>query len=276
MEKTNQNENYKFDFKYLGNNRGFLCHLAMAYDLLFSFLKGFHLTLCSFLPKRNEQGWKMKDLEWIGFLEVSRSAGKLTDEEVQAALDIKYDPKFRPKTITVVPRFHQCLLACFDSDLPPIITERTSSVQLVIYGFVDASKSGFGSSIDYNGAIKYRIGTWGLDQDNESSSFREFCNLIETLEHEAKLGGLNNSTIIMATDNSTVESCIYKGNSTNHKLFDLIIRFKDLELKTGSKFVIRHRLHVQEKLHAPTMVRDLIRILRKADSTVLVLPFDEN
>ena len=243
VEKTNQNENYNFDFKYLEKIRGFLCHLAMTYDLLFPFLKGFHLTLCSFLPKRNEQGWKMKDLEWIGFLEVSRSTGKLTDEEVQAALDFKYDPKVRPKTITVVPRFHQCLLALkkfFNSDLPPIITERTSSVQLVIYGFVDASKSGFGSSMDYNGTIKYRIGTWGPDQDNESSNFREFCNLIETLEHEAKSGRLNNSTVIMATDNSTVESCIYKGNSSNNKLFDLIIRFKDLELKTGSKFIITH------------------------------------
>jgi len=243
VEKTKQNKNHKFDFKYLEKIRGFLCHLAMTYDLLFPFLKGFHLTLCSFLPKRNEQGWKMKDLEWIGFLEISRSTGKLTDEEVQAALDYKYDPKFRPKTITVVPRFHQCLLALkkfFDSDSPPIITERTSTLQLVIYGFVDASKSGFGSSIDYNGTIKYRIGTWGPDQDDESSNFREFCNLIETLEYEAKLGRLNNSTVIMATDNATVEACIYKGNSTNYKLFDLIIRFKDLELKTGSKFIITH------------------------------------
>ena len=39
---------------------------------------------------------------------------------------------------------------------------------------------------------------------------------------------------------------------------------------------LHNRIHVQEKLHAPTMVRELIKILRKADSTVLVLPFDEN
>ena len=243
VEKTKNNLNFKFEFKYLERIRGFLCHLGMTYDLLFPFLKGFHLTLCSFLPKRNDQGWKIKDLEWIGFLESSRSAGKLSDEEVQAALDYKYDPKYRPKFIVPVPRFHQCLEALkifFDKESPPIITERTSYVQLVIYGFVDASKSGFGSSIDYDGSIKYRIGTWGPDQDTESSNFREFCNLVETLEHEASMNRLNNSTIIIATDNSTVESCIYKGNSTNHKLFDLIIRFKDLELKTGSKFLITH------------------------------------
>ena len=243
VEKTKKNPDHKFEFKYLEKIRGFLCHLAMTYDLLFPFLKGFHLTLCSYLPKRNEHGWKIKDLEWIGFLESSRSSGKLTDEEVQSALNYKYDPKYRPKIITVVPRFHQCLKALkifFNKDSPPIITERTSSVQLVIYGFVDASKSGFGSSIDYGGTVKYRIGTWGPDQDSESSNFREFCNLVETLEHEAKLGRLKHSTIIIATDNSTVESCIYKGNSTNHKLYDLIIRFKDLELVTGSKFLITH------------------------------------
>ena len=243
VEKTKDNLDFNFEFKYLEKIRGFLCHLGMTYDVLFPFLKGFHLTLCSFLPKRNDQGWKIKDLEWIGFLESSRASGKLSDEEVQSALDYKYDPKYRPKFIVPVPRFHKCLIALkkfFDKDFPPIITDRTSSVQLVIYGFVDASKSGFGSSMDYNGSIKYRIGTWGPDQDTESSNFREFCNLVETLEHEANMNRLNNSTIILATDNSTVESCIYKGNSTNHKLFDLIIRFKDLELKTGSKFLITH------------------------------------
>lgn len=42
-----------FQFKRLEQIRGYLCHMAMTYDLLFSFLKGFHLTLCAHLPKRD-------------------------------------------------------------------------------------------------------------------------------------------------------------------------------------------------------------------------------
>ena len=46
--------------------------------------------------------------------------------------------------------------------------------------------------------------------------------------------------MILATDNTTVESAIFKGNSSSQLLFDLILRFKFLEFRTGSKFVITH------------------------------------
>jgi len=41
----------------------------MTYKILFPLLKGFHLALCAHLPNRDEDGWKVKDLEWLGFLE---------------------------------------------------------------------------------------------------------------------------------------------------------------------------------------------------------------
>jgi len=238
-ESKDQSLNYKF----LERVRGFLCHLALTYDIIFPYLKGFHLTLCSYLPKRDEAGWKMKDLEWIAHLQSLKANNKISDIEIEQALNFKYDPKSRPTSIIPVPRFYSCLKALetfFEMDTPPVMTERTNQVQLVIYGFVDASKSGFGSSMDYASSIKYRIGTWSSDTDDESSNFREFNNLVETLEFEASKNRLNDSTIIMATDNSTVESCIFKGNSSNEKLFNLIVRFKNLQLKTGSKFIVTH------------------------------------
>ena len=60
------------------------------------------------------------------------------------------------------------------------------------------------------------------------------------MEEEVEQGRLNNSTIVMATDNSTVESALYKGNSSSQKLYDLVIRFRALELKSGSKFMVTH------------------------------------
>jgi len=240
---TTESSEVWFDFNYLEKIRGFLCHLAMTYEILFPFLKGFHLSLCAYLPKRNESGWKIRDLEWIGFLEKSKSEGKMSQSEVEALLSFKYDPKNRPKKIQVVPRFFSCLRALtsfFESENPPVVTDRTSEVQLLIYGFVDASKSGYGASVDYQSHVRYRIGVWGPDEDDASSNFREFCNLVETLEEEYSADRLKNATVIMATDNSTVESALFKGNSSSELLFDLVVRFKKLQLISGSKFIVTH------------------------------------
>ena len=233
----------KLDFKFLEKVRGFLCHIAMTFDILFPFLKGFHLTLCSYLPKRSGEGWKIRDLEWIAFLEQEKFEGRMTEQEVDSLLKFKYDPKNRPHQIIPVPRFYSCLKALstfFSTDDPPVITDRSSEVKLLVYGFVDASKSGFGASLDYNNHVRFRIGIWGSDEDDASSNFREFANLVETLEKEVKENRLKDATVIMATDNSTVEAAIQKGNSSSEKLFDLVVRFRNMELTSGSKFLVTH------------------------------------
>ena len=68
----------ELSFKELEKVRGFLCHLAMVYEIIFPYLKGFHLTLSSHLPKRDEEGWKMTDLEWIAHLESEVQKGIYT------------------------------------------------------------------------------------------------------------------------------------------------------------------------------------------------------
>ena len=105
---------------------------------------------------------------------------------------------------------------------------------------MDASGSGFGSSLQREDNPSYRIGVWGSDEDDESSNWRESQNVVESLEEEEKLGNLDGAFVVLATDNKTVESCIYRGNSSSIKLFDLMLRFKLLELRTGSRFVVSH------------------------------------
>ena len=56
-------------YKRLEQIRGFFCHLALTYSILFPYLEGFHLTLSSHVPKRNDEGWKLNDLEYIAFVE---------------------------------------------------------------------------------------------------------------------------------------------------------------------------------------------------------------
>jgi len=238
-----ENENAMFDYKHLERVRGFLCHLAMTYEILFPFLKGFHLALCAHLPNRDDDGWKMRDLEWLGFLEERISKGKLSEEEKAELMNQEFNISNAPKRIKVGKRFRKCLIALkkfFEVETPPIITDRSTNIQMAVYGFVDASKSGFGSSIDYGNQVTYRMGIWGSDTENDSSNYREFANLVETLEMESQDGRLDGAMLIIATDNSTVESAIYKGNSSNEKLFDLIVRLRLLELKVGGKFIVSH------------------------------------
>ena len=46
----------QLSYKRLERVRGFLCHMAMVYDSIFPYLKGFHLTLANHLPQRDDEG----------------------------------------------------------------------------------------------------------------------------------------------------------------------------------------------------------------------------
>ena len=60
------------------------------------------------------------------------------------------------------------------------------------------------------------------------------------MEQAGTKGWLNNSTVLIATDNKVVEACLYKGNSSSIKLFDLIVRLKLMEVKYGVKVSVTH------------------------------------
>ena len=240
-------------FKRLEKIRGFLCHLAMVYDTIFPYLKGFHLTLAQHLPKRDEEGWKLTELEWIGHVENKVERGALTRKEADVMLtEINYSPDTTPSLVIPVPRFHACmkfLIEMFKQNKPPIVNVRSTTCLVMIYGFVDASGSGFGSTLLIKGIVKYRIGTWSNKEDQNSSNWREFENLVCEVEQAGEKGWLSNSLLLLATDNQVVESCLYKGNSSSPKLYDLILRFKLAELKYGVKVIVTHvsgrRMQVQ-------------------------------
>ena len=86
-----------------------------------------------------------------------------------------------PVMVMPVPRFYQCLKILeriFDEDVPPVVSVRSTSCMVLVYGFVDASGSGFGSTLLAKGKVKYRIGTWSSAEDSNSSNWREFENLV--------------------------------------------------------------------------------------------------
>lgn len=208
-------------------------------------MKGFHLTLSAHLPKRDSEGWKISELEWIGSVECKVDKGTITREEGDFLISClkDYDKVPKPTTVQVVPRFLRCFVALeklFAEESPPSVHDRAATYNLLVYGFVDASKSGLGASIDTGKSLSYRIGTWGKDSEDESSNWREFNNLVETLEEEAKLGNLDGAFMVIATDNQVAEACLFKGNSVSEKLYDLIVRLRCLELKHGAQIIVTH------------------------------------
>jgi len=85
-------------------------------------------------------------------------------------------------------------------------------VYLLLYGFADASGSGFGSTVLSDKGVRFRMGTWEKDVESNSSNWKEFENLVESLEADGEAGLLDGASLFLATDNSTVEGCLYKGN----------------------------------------------------------------
>ena len=69
VEELKGNPDKLLSFKRLEQDRWFLYHMAMTYDQILPFLKGFHLTLWSHTRQRNEGGMKIKELEWIDQIE---------------------------------------------------------------------------------------------------------------------------------------------------------------------------------------------------------------
>jgi hypothetical protein len=122
------------------------------------------------------------------------------------------------------------LCALFNEDTPTKVLLRTAKVYSILYGFADASGTGFGSAILGEDGITYRIQTWESDVDKESSNFREFKNVVCALEEEALNGNLFDALIFLFTDNSTVEAGLMKGNSSIEKLFEFVLQTRLLQV----------------------------------------------
>jgi hypothetical protein len=243
------------NYKRMEEVRGFLGHLAMTYDLIATYLKGFHLTLASIHLNRDKEGWKMSKREWHSFLWDAREKGNLSTDQFAEMFEeairtdhpewTKGDKPLRPppKEIQVVPRLHldlKALESLLGAETPAEVLIRASRVFTVLYGFADASGKGFGSTVLGKDGIRYRIGTWDSDTEDESSNFREFENVVCALEAEARSGALEGAIIFMCTDNSTVEAALAKGNSSSRKLFELVLRVRLLEMRHHCRIIVSH------------------------------------
>ena len=132
------------------------------------------------------------------------------------------------------------ILKLSESKKPALRIVRGKVVVTAYYGFGDASSGGFGATVEWAGGIHRRSGLWGRDADDASSNYRELRNLVETVEEEGAQGRLKNVELWLFTDNSTAESCFYKGSSTSPLLHELIVRLRKVEMDIGFKLYMVH------------------------------------
>jgi hypothetical protein len=120
--------------KDLEQKRGFLVHLQRTYPCIMPFLKGIHLTLDGWRPRRDPEGWK--DVSY--------------DPEVANAFGQDSGRTQPPTSVVAVPHLTDdlhALSSLFSPSNPPVRFVCASHTLVALYGFGDASGSVFGSSI---------------------------------------------------------------------------------------------------------------------------------
>jgi hypothetical protein len=162
-----------------------------------------------------------------------------------------------PSKVRLVARMRrdvEVLSAMFGASVPTRRLVRGKQVARVLYGFGDASGSGFGASwtepVDSRNEdteerrIRYRFGRWGSDVEGASSNYRELKNLVDVLEEMGEKGELQGIEVFLFTDNSTAEAAFARGSSSSKSLFLLVKRIKLLEMTKRTRV---HVIHVSGK-----------------------------
>jgi hypothetical protein len=230
------------DRKELEKETGFMNHLSMTFETMIPYLKGLYLTLNSWREGRDDNDWKLSTKQWKMLL-LTRAFNKGASEEELDLLSSEKEDAGAPALVRASPsllRDLEALESLMHQGSAPEVSIRSRTVVTIVYGFGDASGSGLGATFTCGVGFNFRIGVWGADEGPESSNWKEFTNIVESLEDEAKTGNLEGSEVYMFTDNSTVESCAGKGSSSSPKLLELVIRLNALMTTRDIKIHIFH------------------------------------
>ena len=226
----------KLDFKQLEKDRGFLVHIAMTFITINPYLKGMHQSIDSWRPNRNDDGWKMKARDYIDLL------ASIKDDEVRDRM-INSHHKGHPDRVDYVQRLLSDMYTLekfFNREEPTKVNMRAKSCHHVIYGVGDASGDGFGDSFLTKDGLSYHIGIWNDEVSNQSSNYREFRNFLVAFRREGEAGRLRDSFVIFCTDNTTVETALYKGTSDSPLLLEMVIEFHTMLMEFGCQAFISH------------------------------------
>jgi hypothetical protein len=130
-------ESEMVDHKVLERTRGFLVYVARTYKPMAPFILGFHLTIDSWRPGRDEEGWRLRQAEVEANLE--------SDDESDTEEAHGGEERAPPRLVLSVPRLRDdlnVLIKVTEVEAPPLRRVRASRKVNILYGFGDASGSG--------------------------------------------------------------------------------------------------------------------------------------
>jgi len=153
-------------------------------------------------------------------------------------------PEQAPPTVYAVPQLMhdiEALATLFSPAIPPERVISPTSTATAVYGFGDASGSGFGTTLLIKGTIHYRHGQWTSEHQEASSNYLELKNLILGIEEAVQDVFLLDYEVFLFTDNTTAEAAFHKGTSSSKTLFRLILHLRCLQMHQG---LFIHVVHV--------------------------------
>ena len=247
---TSETDRPWMNTKELERKTGFLVHLAMTFDDIMPFLRGFYLTLNSWRPDRDRDGWKMNRKKFWRWVQCARRSEKESPTEVEA-------DGIAPELVKASPLLYghlEVLKDLLNAPSPTLkLIRGLKATMEVAYIFGDASGEGFGSTrctIPSVGSTTaefdkvqthYRLGVWMGEDASEHSNHKEFNHLVLTLESMSRKGELEGRELFVFTDNAVTESIVWKGSTKSSKLFPLVVRLYQLNMKHKCKI---HFVHV--------------------------------
>ncbi len=156
QEEQKKSADTTFDRKMLERDRGFLIYVSQTYKHMRPYLQGFHLTIDSWQPGRDNEGWRVSN----SFLQEMEAMDKYTVVE-----DVVDKAPTRVKCVPRLTRYLAALVMLTSNKTPPLFTVRSNHLLYVFYVVGDASGKGFGSTIETkdgifsvldNGVLRYR------------------------------------------------------------------------------------------------------------------------
>ena len=147
----------QIDRKKLEKETGFLNHLAMTFEVVTPFLKGFYLTLSSWRSQRDAGDWKISDKRWKRLLFAQFENGEISETELDNALFGK-DEVAAPQWVTASLSLASdvgALASIFGPARVPVVGVRSKQVITVVYGFGDASGTGLGATFTCGSGLNH-------------------------------------------------------------------------------------------------------------------------
>jgi hypothetical protein len=188
---------------------------------LVPYLKGIHLTLDSWRPNWDDDGWKI-------------SVNTLEEKFAEAGMSGMTPPDL----VKPAKRLYDNLVALRflnDAVAPPKGLVRPMKIDgrnyMLMFG--DASGAGFGVTLwtEASTTIEVDHAVWEKEVSDSSSNVRELLNLVIKIEELAERGELHEgSELFVFTDNFVAEQAFHNGSSKSKKLHALVQRVRKLEM----------------------------------------------